>query len=390
MFPRLRMTADQQNAFLVLRTPARTRLLQSSVIGVCGFYLCCILFDILLLGDVTLLAISLRFGVVLPAALVLMTYVSGDHPIAHKEHAALGVAILGNVCWCIILLASRNPAVLGYFYAAASFQMVVTIAAASPFRPSLIASLLIFVLNYTVIWFLEDSSPAYVLQHMAVYLPTVGMTLLVTYQLESEAIANFLQMQENEVLKRELSRQNKDLARLSVTDPLTRLSNRRGTESELSRLRLEMPQAMENAVVLIIDVDHFKAFNDGYGHGAGDDCLKRVARAMRRALPLDAHLARQGGEEFLAILPATNAENAAIIAEALRRSVRQLGIAHEFTRDRNRHVTVSVGAATGTILNDDDFQSLLDCADQAVYAAKADGRNGWRVNERRPVAQDVA
>jgi diguanylate cyclase (GGDEF)-like protein len=384
------MTADQQAAFLAMRTPTRTRLLLGSVIGVCAFYLACILLDILLLGDVTLLALSLRFGVVLPAALLLIAYVAGDHPIARKEHAALGVAILGNVCWCIILVSSHNPAVLGYFYAAASFQMVVTIAAASPFRPSLIASLVIFVLNYTAIWLLEGTSGMYVMQHLSVYLPTVGMTLLVTYQLESEAIANFLQSQENEVLKRELSRQNKDLARLSVTDPLTRLSNRRGTESELSRLRLEAPQAMENAVVLIIDVDHFKAFNDGYGHGAGDDCLKRVARAMRRALPLDAHLARQGGEEFLAILPGTDADKAGIAAEAVRRSVRQLGIAHEFTRDRNRHVTVSVGAAIGSILGDSDFQSLVDAADQAVYAAKADGRNGWRINERPAVAQDVA
>ncbi|MDQ0423359.1 diguanylate cyclase (GGDEF)-like protein [Peteryoungia aggregata LMG 23059] len=103
-------------------------------------------------------------------------------------------------------------------------------------------------------------------------------------------------------------------------------------------------------VLLVADVDHCKAYNDAYGHGAGDDCLKRVARAMRRALPIEAHLARHGGEEFVAILADADTDTAAALAESLRRAVRQLGIAHAHTADR------------------------------ALYAAKSDGRNSWRVS----------
>ncbi|MDQ0423361.1 diguanylate cyclase (GGDEF)-like protein [Peteryoungia aggregata LMG 23059] len=377
---RPRMTAEQYAAFLQSRAPLRSRMLRAAVLCVLIFYLICFLFDLWLLGDVTLLSATLRFGVMLPIAIGLVVYIGADHPVEKKEIAAILVALFANVCWCAILVSSSSPGVLTYFYAAASFQMAITIAAASPFRPALRASVFTFCLNYSAIWFLEGATPAYVIQHLAVYMPTVIMTLLVSYQLEVEALTSHLQMEENEALKRELSRQNKDLARLSVTDPLTRLSNRRGTEMELSRLMTETPDAASRVVLLVADVDHFKAYNDAYGHGAGDDCLKRVARAMRRALPIEAHLARHGGEEFVAILADADTDRAAALAESLRRAVRQLGIAHAHTGDRNQHVTISVGAACGPIRSDGDFEQLLETADRALYAAKSDGRNSWRVS----------
>ncbi|PLK69603.1 GGDEF domain-containing protein [Rhizobium sp. TH135] len=355
-------------------------MLRAAVFCVLVFYLGCFLFDLWLLGDVTMLSATLRFGVMLPIAIGLLAYIGADHPVEKKEIAAILVALFANVCWCVILVSSSSPGVLTYFYAATSFQMAITIAAASPFRPALRASIFTFCLNYSAIWFIEGATPSYVIQHLAVYMPTVIMTLLVSYQLEVEALTSHLQMEENEALKRELSRQNKDLARLSVTDPLTRLSNRRGTEMELTRLMAETPDAARRVVLLVADVDHFKAYNDAYGHGAGDDCLKRVARAMRRALPIEAHLARHGGEEFVAIMADADPDTAAALAESLRRAVRQLGVAHAYTGDRNAHVTISVGAACGPIQREGDFERLLDAADRALYAAKGDGRNSWRVS----------
>lgn len=387
---RPRLSAEQYAAFLEYRAPLRSRMLRAAVFCVLTFYLSCFLFDLWLLGDVTVLSAVLRFAVIVPITIGLFAYIAGNHPIEKKEIAAILVALLANVCWCIILVSSSSPGVLTYFYAATSFQMAITIAAASPFRPALRASIFTFCLNYSAIWFLQGVTPSYVIQHLAVYMPTVIMTLLVSYQLEVEALTSHLQMEENEALKRELSRQNKDLARLSVTDPLTRLSNRRGTEMELSRLTGESPDAASRVVLLVADVDHFKAYNDAYGHGAGDDCLKRVARAMRRALPIEAHLARHGGEEFVAILADADQDMAAALAESLRRAVRQLGIAHAHTGDRNQHVTISVGAACGTIQHEGDFDRLLDLADRALYAAKADGRNSWRVSLNEETERGVA
>ncbi|WP_245408028.1 GGDEF domain-containing protein [Rhizobium sp. TH135] len=377
---RPRLTVEQYAAFLESRAPLRSRMLRAAVFCVLVFYLGCFLFDLWLLGDVTMLSATLRFGVMLPIAIGLLAYIGADHPVEKKEIAAILVALFANVCWCVILVSSSSPGVLTYFYAATSFQMAITIAAASPFRPALRASIFTFCLNYSAIWFIEGATPSYVIQHLAVYMPTVIMTLLVSYQLEVEALTSHLQMEENEALKRELSRQNKDLARLSVTDPLTRLSNRRGTEMELTRLMAETPDAARRVVLLVADVDHFKAYNDAYGHGAGDDCLKRVARAMRRALPIEAHLARHGGEEFVAIMADADPDTAAALAESLRRAVRQLGVAHAYTGDRNAHVTISVGAACGPIQREGDFERLLDAADRALYAAKGDGRNSWRVS----------
>lgn len=387
---RPRLTVEQYAAFLQDRAALRSRMLKAAVVCVLIFYLTCFLFDLWLLGDVTMLSAVLRFGVMLPIAIGLLVYIAGNHPIEKKEIAAILVALLANVCWCAILVSSSSPGVLTYFYAAATFQMAITIAAASPFRPALRASIFTFCLNYSVIWFLEGASPSYVIQHMAVYMPTVLMTLLVSYQLEVEALTSHLQMQENEALKRELSRQNKDLARLSVTDPLTRLANRRGTEMELMRLATDVSDEARRVVLLVADVDHFKAYNDAYGHGAGDECLKRVARAMRRALPMEAHLTRHGGEEFLAIFSDADRDMAPTLAESLRRAVRQLGIAHGFTGDRNTYVTISVGAVSGTIQSEGDFERLLDMADRALYAAKADGRNTWRVSLNEDEARVVA
>lgn len=387
---RPQMTAEQYEAFLESRASMRNRMLRMAVISVFGFYLSCFLFDLWVLGDVTVISAVLRFGLITPVTGGLLYYLSGEHPVAHKEVAAILVALLAQICWSVIVVSSHNPAVLGYYYAACTFQMAITIAAASPFRPSLHASIFGFCLTYSVIWFLEGATPLYALQHLSVYLPTMAMTLLVCYQLEAEAIASFLQQQENELLKRELSRQNKDLARLSVTDPLTRLANRRGTEMELLRLTTEAKTEAERVVLLVADVDNFKAYNDAYGHGAGDDCLKRVARAMRRALPIEAHFARHGGEEFVAILSGTDAEIAASVAESLRRAVRHLGIGHDHTGDRNRHVTVSIGAACGAVRSVADYERLLEAADRALYAAKGDGRNSWRVFEGDEVERVVA
>lgn len=387
---RPRLTEEQYAAFLDDRAPLRSRMLKAAVVCVLLFYLSCFLLDLWLLGDVILLSATLRFAVILPIAIGLFFYIDGQYPIENKEIAAILVALFANICWCIILVSSKSPGVLSYFYAAACFQMAITIAAASPFRPALRASVFTFCLNYSAIWFLEGATPAYVIQHLVVYMPTVIMTLLVSYQIEVEAMSSHLQMQENEALKRELSRQNKDLARLSVTDPLTRLANRRGTEMELMRLMTDTPDDARRVVLLVADVDHFKAFNDAYGHGAGDDCLKRVARAMRRSLPIEAHLARHGGEEFLAILSGADEEMAATLAESLRRAVRQLGIAHTFTGDRNSFVTISVGAACGAIQAEGDFERLLEKADRALYAAKADGRNTWRVNIEAEAERVVA
>ncbi len=124
----------------------------------------------------------------------------------------------------------------------------------------------------------------------------------------------------------------------------------------------------------LIDVDHFKSFNDAAGHEAGDACLREVARAIGCALRQADRASRYGGEEFVVLLPCTGREQMAAVGERLRASVQALGMPHP--GQHGKPVTVSVGLAwRGSALRSGPLADLLREADQALYAAKRAGRN---------------
>lgn len=171
-----------------------------------------------------------------------------------------------------------------------------------------------------------------------------------------------------------LSAANAELAALAATDGLTGIPNRRAFDSALEvewrrAQRDETPLAL-----LMIDVDHFKIFNDFYGHLLGDDCLKRLAETIRAAMHRGGDLvARFGGEEFTALLPLTSAAGALEVAERIHALVRDLAIPHELVSAGQ--VTLSIGIAIQAERRYDDIATLLIGADSALYAAKRRGRN---------------
>jgi diguanylate cyclase (GGDEF)-like protein len=130
----------------------------------------------------------------------------------------------------------------------------------------------------------------------------------------------------------------------------------------------------------MMDIDHFKSYNDHYGHGAGDDCLRQVAQALMQCCdrPLDL-VARYGGEEFVALLPETDHDGARHLAEQMRLAIERLAIPHAYSSVATV-VTLSVGVAIhGPDRVKTDLAQLQKCADQALYEAKRQGRN--RVQE---------
>ncbi len=170
------------------------------------------------------------------------------------------------------------------------------------------------------------------------------------------------------------------LRRAADTDGLTGIANRRRFDETLAREALRAQRGGASLSLLMVDIDHFKAYNDHFGHPAGDRCLQAVAHAMRDCVRRPADLlARYGGEEFVLLLPDTDAEGAAEVARQLLRAVDLLARPHPASPVAAQ-ISISVGAcsaaaggsAASSVL---DAQALVDGADRALYAAKAAGRH---------------
>lgn len=179
------------------------------------------------------------------------------------------------------------------------------------------------------------------------------------------------------VLQLEVER---DLAqRKSLTDSLTGLLNRRFFDTALQTEFSRHKRTGSQLSLIMIDVDYFKKYNDYYGHLEGDDCLRKIARALKIAIERGTDLvARYGGEEFAVILPDTNCQGALVLSERIVRSVLELNLPHADS-DISEWVTLSMGIASTADHVLADGSQLVELADQAMYRAKKNGRNRCEV-----------
>lgn len=185
---------------------------------------------------------------------------------------------------------------------------------------------------------------------------------------------------ELETLKHELEESNEKLRQLSSLDGLTDLPNRRFFDETLVREWQRGRRRQTPLTLIIADIDHFKAYNDAYGHVIGDDCLKKVARGLDESILRDVDtIARYGGEEFAAILPETDREGGILIAKRMLDTIDGFKITHEHSPTAD-HVTISLGLSTTIPKHDTNATHLIQSADRALYLAKASGRNTFRVD----------
>ncbi len=164
---------------------------------------------------------------------------------------------------------------------------------------------------------------------------------------------------------------NVELAESSRRDPLTKLLNRASWAESMATEHLRYTRYGCPYSVIMVDLDHFKAFNDSRGHQAGDECLRQVARALESACRQGDRVGRYGGEEFVILTPETPIEAAIGLAERIRKNVWSLAIAHPASPTANR-VTASLGAAASS---PGDWEEVVKRADEALYVAKRAGRN---------------
>lgn len=201
----------------------------------------------------------------------------------------------------------------------------------------------------------------------------VGM--LLCFMIEQRDRRMFLQGELLKLEKEGLDMVSAELERLSREDGLTGLANRRHFDRMLLQEWERARREASPVALVFVDVDHFKAFNDTYGHQEGDAVLARVGATLRACLRRPGDLAaRYGGEEFVLLLPGTPEAGAIEVARQVNRAIAGLGIPHAGSTTAG-HVTASLGVAA-VVPGDLDCDVLVTAADVAVYAAKAGGRNG--------------
>ncbi len=197
----------------------------------------------------------------------------------------------------------------------------------------------------------------------------------IVLQAKVNAMRRLVEMQRSLIeVTHKLNQANKELQLLSATDGLTGLSNRRMYDELSLREWRRCERAKKPFSLVMIDVDHFKLYNDHYGHQAGDECLKAVAAQMQRAAPRASDVvARYGGEEFVFALGDTDIDGAKWVANHVRQRIADLYMPHVVSA--LRHVSVSCGVASVIPSDKVSLEALLQSADYALYQAKEQGRN---------------
>ncbi len=189
------------------------------------------------------------------------------------------------------------------------------------------------------------------------------------------AVVQFKDISERKAYEETLEKTNKKLETLSRIDELTQIANRRVFDETLQKEWKRMQRSHLQIALLMIDIDFFKSYNDNYGHAQGDKCLRQVADAIGACIHRSHDLAaRYGGEEFACILPETDLNGAAAVAESVLNAVRNCKILHECSKIADI-VTVSIGCFSMIPEQNDDCSILIIEADQLLYKSKESGRN---------------
>jgi diguanylate cyclase (GGDEF)-like protein len=205
-------------------------------------------------------------------------------------------------------------------------------------------------------------------------LAIAAASIAFSLQLERRDRRVFLLTLREKIRREAMAAHNRGLLAQVQTDALTGVANRRGFDVRLAKGWSDGLAAIAPLGLIMLDIDHFKKFNDVYGHQGGDDCLRRVAAAMRGQIRAGDLLARYGGEEFCVVMPGATLAAAAQVAERIRAAVADLRLPHAGV-GADAVVTVSLGAASLVPSNPGGARQLIERADHHLYVAKRAGRN---------------
>ncbi len=340
-----------------------------------------LMFDLFCITDQTMVpdianeALWIRLGVLTPLMLLLALFLPRP-PLRQWREAVVSVELL-LVAACVVYLFSRSlhPNALQYHSGVILVLLFGTIVVRQRFGYAVATSALIFLMYAAGIAGLYDMPTDVKINSVVVMLGSVFVGLMANYQMEFDVRRSYLTELMQRIEASRLRSSRDELDHLSKSDPLTGLDNRRSFDSRLDAEWSRAQRNRETIALLYVDIDHFKAYNDHYGHQAGDVCLTEVAQAIRDSAQRGSDLcARYGGEEFVVLLPQTTQDHALAVARRVCQAVASLGLPHRASPTA-KVVTVSVGVASLAPTPQMHASWLLDRADKALYTAKDNGRN---------------
>lgn len=330
--------------------------------------------DARLVADVFFVSAFVHLGVLVPLGFAVALITSKVRVAMIREGAAalLTVASVATILW--VYLASESPTAAHYHYFAALPILYGNVVLRPHFSYSVVASVTSVVLYWTALT--AGTLPVEVAIAAGIsFLATVVVTLVAGHLIERELRRAYLRKLRVEITADRLSTTNDELRQLSHLDTLTGIANRRWLESHLAEMASRSFETGMTMAVMMVDVDHFKGFNDHYGHPEGDRCLKMVAAVARdQVRRKDDLIGRFGGEEFLVILPGTDLLDAAKVGERIRNAIASMKMPHARSSVADV-VTVSIGVSAGRVADGISTDELVRAADNALYEAKRMGRN---------------
>jgi diguanylate cyclase (GGDEF)-like protein len=335
--------------------------------------------DAFLIPDVAVNAIFARFVVGVFSLLLIEMLMRNDASASALDLTCAASIVFGYIAWLVPAMATSHGAAMSYYMIFGTiFMMGANLFFTFSFALSLTASTIVLVTYFIASRsFANDNDYQFTLGTF--YLSCFIFTSYVNWRLNRERASVLENAMEARIQQQEAEERGRALLRLSNTDPLTGVENRRAVDQHLDELWADWSEFQINFAVFLIDVDFFKKYNDYYGHQQGDLCLVRVANAMENAAQaFNAKIGRYGGEEFIAAVRFKSIHDIEMIAEALRLAVEDLCISHAKRRDGSNKITVSIGVSYTRPHITAKLERLVNEADRALYGAKALGRN--RVN----------
>ncbi|HVY06273.1 MAG TPA: GGDEF domain-containing protein [Burkholderiales bacterium] len=373
MFRGLRFPARIEAAFERETGGARARFLFAAGMVALLVYNVFLITDQMMIADVFGTALFVRLALFTPIAIMILLIVRGQPSPFLRESLEAALTVLASVSVMYLYVISDSPKANYYQPGLALVLIYGNVVVRLRFFFAVVASLLT-ILAYVALVVIFGTLPHDVCTVYVTYLvATAVFTLIANYAIERDQRLEYLVSLRERCRHVALAAVNFRLNELSHRDPLTGISNRRALDEYLQKIARRARR--EAVAIVMIDIDHFKLFNDRYGHQLGDECLKNVAHAIRDSLNRSGDMvARIGGEEFVVVLPGADVSAAATKADAIRQCVADLGILHEMS-PVFRRVTISAGVAVMRPSTTVDANTILRVADTALYRAKSSGRN---------------